>query len=264
MPYHLSATKLQLYNLCPQAFYFRYECNLDRAAMFGSAALGTALHQALAHMHGQWHYQDSRPSRAWIHYCWQQYNRGLTPSQLAEGVAILDSYYDRFIATRPSFNRPVAVEGRIQASFLVHNVEFVVSGRYDRIDVLDDGLELIDYKSGRDIKQPDPAEVDLQLGLYCIALEQRYQRSLKRLSLIYLRSGEQVCFDVTAEHRQRVQTVLENLALELRDAGPWQPKAGDYCDRCAYLRYCPARQQNPTPLPAHARPERRLQLALAI
>ncbi len=264
MPYYLSATKLQLYSLCPQAFYFRYECNLESAAMFGSAALGSALHQALAHVYGHWHYQDPQPSRAWIRYCWQEHNQGLTPGQMAEGLAILDTYYDRFIATRPTLTRPVAVEGRIQATLLVHNIEFVITGRYDRIDVLDDGLELIDYKSGREIKQPDPAEVDLQLGLYCLALEQRYRRSLKRLSLIHLRSGEQISFEVTPAHRQQVQSVIETLALELRDAGPWQPRSGNQCDRCAYLRYCPALQPNPIPLPQSAKPERRLQLALAI
>jgi len=264
MPYHLSATKLQLYNLCPQAFYFRYECNLESAAMFGSAALGTALHQALAHVHWQWHYQESHPSRAWMRYCWQQHNEGLTPGQMTEGLDILDTYYDRFIATRPSLAKPMAVEGRIQATLLIHNIEFVVSGRYDRIDFLDDGLELIDYKSGREVKQPDPTEVDLQLGLYCLALEQRYQRSLKRLSLIYLRSGDQVSFEVTPDHRQRVKDVIETLALELRDAGPWKPRSGNQCDRCTYLRYCPALQKNPVPLPKGSKPERRLQLALAI
>ena len=264
MTYHLSATKLQLYNLCPKAFYFRYECNLEGAAMFGSAALGTALHQALAHVHGHWHYQEPQPSRAWVQYCWERHAEGLSPSQVSEGSNILGTYYDHFIANQPSLAKPMAVEGRIQATLLVQNIEFVVSGRYDRIDFFEDGLELIDYKSGRDIKPLNPEEVDLQLGLYCLALEQRYRRSLKRLSLIYLRSGEQIIYDVTPEHRQRVQTVIETLAMTLRDSNPWQPTPGRQCNRCAYLRYCPAMQPEPHPLPRNAKPERRLQLTLAI
>jgi len=62
----------------------------------------------------------------------------------------------------------------------------------DRIDYLEDGLELIDYKSTKEVKLPDPAEIDLQIGLYYLALEQRYRSCLQRLSLLYLRSGEKL------------------------------------------------------------------------
>ncbi|WP_083785180.1 PD-(D/E)XK nuclease family protein [Synechococcus sp. PCC 7335] len=48
MAYPLSATKLKSYARCPQAYYFRYECGLKARSAFASAALGTALHAALA------------------------------------------------------------------------------------------------------------------------------------------------------------------------------------------------------------------------
>lgn len=232
--------------------------------MFGSAVLGTALHQTLAKVHGHWHYRDSRPSKNWIYDCWYQHAADLTTGQINEGLEILGNYYDQFIATQAALNKPMAVEGRIQATLLVHHIEFMICGRYDRIDYLADGLELIDYKSGREVKRPNPEEVNLQLGLYCLALEQRYQKSLKRMSLIYLRTGERVSFEVTAEHRQRVEAVIEELALEIRETGPWQPKPTAQCSRCTYLRYCPSQQNNPLPLPVGAKPERRLQLTLAI
>lgn len=58
MVYQLLATKLQTYHRCPQAYYFRYELRLKTAAFFGSAALGTALHQALAQVYRDWHYLE--------------------------------------------------------------------------------------------------------------------------------------------------------------------------------------------------------------
>ena len=50
-------------------------------------------------------------------------------------------------------------------------VEFKLVGRYDRIDFVDDGLELIDYKSAKSPTLPSAEEIDLQLGLYYLALE---------------------------------------------------------------------------------------------
>ncbi|NJN23696.1 MAG: endonuclease, partial [Acaryochloridaceae cyanobacterium RL_2_7] len=47
-----------------------------------------------------------------------------------------------------------------------------------------------------------PDAVDIQLGLYDLLLKQTYQQALQRLSLIYLRTGEKVTYEVTPEHRQ--------------------------------------------------------------
>jgi putative RecB family exonuclease len=264
MTYLLSAAKLQAYYRCPRAYYYRYERGIPGAAFFGSAALGTSLHQALAQIYQEWHYQDAIPRLDWIEYCWSQQIKGLTPTQITEGRSILRRYYDSFIASQSSMRRPVAVEGRIQGSLRVQNLEFILSGRYDRIDYLDDGLELIDYKSAKEIEPSEPNEVDLQIGLYYLALEQRYQRSLKRMSLLYLRTGEKICFEATPDHRRHVETVISELAVELRRDRRWQPFPGDQCDRCAYCRYCPAVQVDPEPLPDDARPEQGLQLVLSL
>ncbi|MBF2001975.1 MAG: PD-(D/E)XK nuclease family protein [Synechococcales cyanobacterium M58_A2018_015] len=264
MTYVLSAAKLQSYYRCPRAYYFRYERKLEGAAFFGSAALGTSLHQALAQIYQDWHYQEPIPQIEWIEYCWSQQTSDLTSSQIAEGRTILRRYYETFIANQSAMRRPVAVEGRIQGLLRIENLEFVLSGRYDRLDYLDDGLELIDYKSAREVESLEPDEIDLQIGLYYLALEQHYHRSLKRLSLLYLRSGEKISFDATPDHRHRVEEVVSDLAVELRRDQRWLPFPGEQCDRCAYARYCPAMQPDPDPLPEDAKPESGLQLALSL
>lgn len=109
------------------------------------------------------------------------------------------------------------------------NLEFAIAGRYDRLDYLDDGLELIDYKSTKEIKLPKEDEIDLQIGLYYLALEQRYRQSLRKLSLIYLRTGEKVSFDATPEHKQLVETVIGKIAWQLRTDCEWKPQPGEQC-----------------------------------
>jgi putative RecB family exonuclease len=264
MSYTLSAAKLQTYYRCPQAYYFRYERKVQGTAFFSSAALGISLHQALARIYQDWHYHDPIPEFDWIEQCWNQQTKDLTANQISEGKAILRRYYTTFIANQCSMHRPLAVEGRIQGSLWVENMEFTLSGRYDRIDYLDDGLELIDYKSAKEVEAPEPDEIDLQIGVYYLALEQRYRRSLKRMSLLYLRTGDKISFEATPEHRQRVQAVIGDLALQLRYDQRWLPFPGDQCDRCAYSRYCPAIHPEPEPLPEEAKPKEGLQLVLSL
>lgn len=264
MTYALSAAKLQTYHRCPRAYYFRYERRIESAAFFGSAVLGTALHQALAQIYQNWHYQDAIPRLDWIEYCWSQQTQGLSPNQTNEGRSILNRYYEDFIANQPAMRRPLAVEGRIQGTLQAENVEFLLSGRYDRLDFLEEGLELIDYKSAKEVNYPEPDEIDLQIGLYYLALEQRYQRQLKRMSLLFLRTGEKISFEATPEHRQRVESVICNLAGELRQDQQWTPCPSQQCDRCSYARYCSAIRANPEPMPEDTKPQQDLQLVLRI
>jgi putative RecB family exonuclease len=261
MAYQVSATKLQAYNRCPYAYYLRYERKLTTNEFYGSAALGTALHQALAQCHRDWHYRHPLPDLRWVRHCWQQNSTGLTANQVTEGLEILENYYHNFIANEVALTQPLAVEGRIQGCLQIENLEFLVVGRYDRLDFLEDGLELIDYKSGREAKLPDNREIDIQIGLYYLALEQTYRQSLKYLSLLFLRTGEKIRYEATADHKKRVEKMINDLAVRLRYDQGWEPSPGEQCDRCTFARYCPAVTTTPTPLP-EAHPKRQLQLVL--
>ncbi len=59
----------------------RYELGLKTATFFGSTALGTALHQALAQSYRDWHYEDPLPKLDWLHHCWEQNSKALSPDQ---------------------------------------------------------------------------------------------------------------------------------------------------------------------------------------
>lgn len=264
MAYSLSATKLQAYQRCPQAYYFRYERKLQDLAIFRVAALGQVLHQALARFHGEWHYQEPQLPLTWLKDCWHTYSQSLEGKVQSEGWQILENYYQQFILPNPIARRPIAVEGQVQGHLFTGGLEFALTGRYDRLDVLDDGLELIDYKSVKDPKLPDSDTIDLQLGLYAFALQQHYSSSLRRLSLIFLRQGKKVSFDVTPLHHEAIKTLIGNLATQLRTEAEWQPKPGAQCDRCAYLRYCAAVAERPEPLPVDKQKVRPLQLALQL
>ena len=265
MVYHLSATKLNTYHRCPRAYYCRYEYGLPNAATFGAAALGNALHQTLAQVYGEWRYQEPIPPLTWLEQCWRQQSNDLSPSRVEEGWQILKQYYENYIQPLPVLRRPLAVEGRIQGRLQLEEIEFKLTGRYDRLDVIDDGLELIDYKSSKEPQPIDQEMIEIQVGLYYFALEQHYPQALRRLSLLYLRTGKKVSFGASREHKRRVETIISDLALQLRADQTWRPKLGNQCDRCTYARYCPAFHTTPEPLPAKSDfLNRTIQLSLSL
>lgn len=271
MAYSLSATKLQHYARCPRAYYYRYEHGLKDAAAFGSAALGNALHRALAKIYQDWHYQEPIPPLDWLRRCWEEQCSGLSEKQVEEGWQILDGYYEREILAAGVMKRPIALEGRIEGSLIVEGIEFKLIGRYDRLDALappEGGLTLIDYKSAKEPVLPMSETLDLQLGLYYLALEQRYDQALRSMSLLFLRRGERVTFEASVEHKRQVEAVVGQLALKLRQEEDWQPQCGEVCGSCTYRKYCPAyceeQGEAPEPLPERVGTRRGLQLSLGV
>lgn len=267
MAYSLSATKLQTYARCPRSYFYRYEYGLKEGGMFGSAALGNALHRALNRIYRDWHYTEPLPPLTWLRDCWDAQQEGLSDKQVDEGWRILANYYNQHIADR-GFQRPIATEGRIDASLIANGIEFKLTGRYDRLDALSsrsgNGLLLTDYKSTKTPQQPKPGAVDLQLGLYAIAIEQRYGQSLRQMQLLYLRTGQVITFEVTPAHRQKVQTTVSQLALKLLQDEDWQPRCAEDCSRCTYAKYCSAVTDSPEPLPQLEGKRSALQLSLGI
>lgn len=264
MVYLISATKLRTYQRCAYSYYLRYEKRVSNSEYYASAAFGAALNRTLAKCHRDWHYHAAIPDRRWFHRCWQEQSGRLTLQQLREGRAILDTYYDRYIRSEDVLRKPFAVEGRLQASLEVHNLEFQISGRYDRIDFLPNGLELIEYKSAKAPKLPDAQDLGLQIGLYYLALEQRYQQRLQCLSLVFLRTGEKIQYRATQQHKRLAKRVVAQLAMQLRQGTTWQPNPGEHCSQCAFSRYCAAVSCDPNPLPANATPMRGLQLTFGL
>ena len=218
------------------------------------------MHGALAQLYQDWHYQDPLPSEEWLRCCWENQIGSLTVIQVEEGWQILQQYFATEIVPSGAMKRPLATEGRIQGLAQVNGLEFKLTGRYDRLDSLEEGLELIDYKSAKTPMIPKAETVDLQLGLYSLALEQRYGKLLRRMSLLFLRTGERVTYEVTYEHRRQVEAVIGDLALRLLDEEDWQPQCGEQCGQCAYARYCSAVEVEPEPLPEVQKKTRKLQL----
>jgi putative RecB family exonuclease len=260
MAYPISAAKLRNYQRCAYSYYLRYEKQVSQQAGFGFSAIGTALSQTLAQCHRDWHYHAARPDRRWFQRCWAEQSKHLTEAQVREGQSLIDTYYEQFIQSESALRRPFATEGRINANLQVGKVEFQILGRYDRIDELPDGLELIEYKTAKSVVLLSQPEMDIQLGLYALAFRQAYQQRLRYVTLLLLRSGEKVRYPVRQRHYGLAQRSMSTLASNLQETSAWQANPGEHCTECTFSRYCSAVNREPTPLPQTAQ-NRGLQLA---
>ena len=261
MAYRLSATKLKTYGTCPQSFYFRYERKVE-AKGFAPQKLGNALHAALASLYADWNYGTPIPPKSWVGECWEPHSINLDPKDQDEGARRLYLYYDRFIKAPQVMSRPLGIEQWIKGKIQYGQIEFDLRGKYDRLDFFEDGLMLTDYKSGQPPNYTD--ENDIQLGFYDLILEQTYNHALNVWRHIYLKTGEEVIYRVTDEHRHHARSTIEQLASSLTTDCTWTPCTGNHCDRCSYKKYCQAFTPEAEEIPEGASQPEPLQFSLIL
>ncbi len=131
----------------------------------------------------------------------------------------------------------------VEKEFKIKIDRVQLMGRWDRVDLEEDGAIIIDYKASR-IKDQKSADKEtrrnLQLALYCYSFEKIYNRSVKEVRLSYLDSGiegigkrEEIKIEKALDELKKVEEGVRNERFE--------PTPSYYtCDHCPFKRYCPA------------------------
>ena len=150
----------------------------------------------------------------------------------ALGREILLRYYDFLVRERPF---PVAVEEHLEARW----DGIPVHGYIDRIDRTPaGGLEIVDYKTSRELSSEDARESD-QLSLYQVLVENNYSEPVEGLTLYHLRTltplraAPRERADLVGLH-DRLGTVMDGIRTEA-----FEPTPGRHCSRCDFQDRCP-------------------------
>ncbi len=150
----------------------------------------------------------------------------------ALGRDLLTRYYDRLARERP---KPIAVEEHLEARW----DGIPVHGYIDRIDrTLAGGLEIVDYKTSRDLSNEDAVGSD-QLTLYQVLVERNYSEPVEGLTLYHLRS----LTPLTTRPRSSgtIQTLHDRFGAVsdgIRSEA-FEPRPGRQCARCDFRSRCP-------------------------
>jgi hypothetical protein len=221
-------------------------------------SLGAAVHTALAN----WWKLDPR------HRTSESVERLLREAWLTDGFrdetqsdAALSRAVDwlcAYVVRLDPQDEPLGIERTVA----VKTEHAALFGRVDRIDDRgDDGLVVVDYKTGRHLLSVDDARTSVALAVYAAAAERTLRRPCRRVELHHLPTGDVHVWNHTDESLARHLRRVDSIAVELCDltekfkAGVapevadamFPAHVGGLCGWCDFNRACPAGSAHVSP-----------------
>jgi putative RecB family exonuclease len=243
-----SATRLKSLLLCPRQFRYSY-IDLIPAVPTAPLVFGRVLHEALCFLHERQMETRELPTiRDALGRFDGLWGRALEAEQpfFRPGASTPDGYtatghevLRAFVKAHESARPPLMVELAFEVSAGAHSL----CGIIDRVDEGDNGLVIVDYKSGQ--RKPPLTEVerDLQLTLYAFAARQVLGQPVEKVVYYHLRDGS----ELTATRGESdfdwlLDTVLPHAAQTLERA-EFPPHVGYWCAWCDFREVCQLERQ---------------------
>jgi len=116
--------------------------------------------------------------------------------------------------------------------------EYTIKGVIDRIDPMNGGIEIIDYKTGQGRTEKNfTAEDKEQLLIYQLAASQVLGEKVENLSFYYVETGNIVSFLGTDKELKAIEKKIINTIQEIKK-GKFPPKPGMMCQWCDFKNIC--------------------------
>lgn len=236
----LSASAIKTFMDCRAKFYRQYILGLPR---YTSDALkfGRAVHFALESIeHLMLKEKRNAISKEDIEFSIQKFHQSCAEEGLCnfelitEGESILRKYF----STYDGNDNVIAVERR----FRLTTIDGIpITGAIDKIvEVSDDTIVVVDYKTSFFTQTPSEMEDDIQLSMYDLAVRQLYPKySNVILMLDYLRK-KPVVTTRNDEQRKRFESFLVEVYKAIRELDEFNAKEqiNQFCGWCDYTNIC--------------------------
>jgi DNA helicase-2/ATP-dependent DNA helicase PcrA len=170
------------------------------------------------------------------HACWQNdwyMNDQQREKYRQEGIKSLQEFYSHIPDSRPD---PLFIE----EGFTMKFGDVIVKGRIDRIDRCEDGVEIIDYKTGTPKTQLSKEDKE-QLLLYQLAARDVLGLLPKKLTYHFLADNSRVSFLGTDEQLLDLQESIVERVQNIRSSR-FPPAPGFHCQHCDFADICEFRQ----------------------
>jgi RecB family exonuclease len=246
---NISYSALNTFQNCPLKYKFQ---NIERIKTSPSkeAVFGTILHSALNFLH------QPRPLPPTLEELLEFYNNSWNSEVyedkqeemaiMQQGIRILEDYYRtnnpknfKIIDLETFFSVPI---GKILSEKdNPAKEEIILSGKIDRIDQIEGGgLEIIDYKTSKNLPPQEVVNNDLQLAIYQMGTQSRWPTLNKpiKLSLYFLKHGIKLSSVRTPEQIKQVKERLLDLVKEIKTSD-FNPTPTPLCGWCGYQQECP-------------------------
>lgn len=115
--------------------------------------------------------------------------------------------------------------------------ELEISGKFDRVDLEDNNLILIDYKTGKLNEEEDN---EFQLNFYELILSKiKPEYEVREKVLYFLRDNKIVKYSGNRDNIRDVEKVILNIAEKINNNNEFAPTPNDKCIYCEYRSICP-------------------------
>ena len=114
-----------------------------------------------------------------------------------------------------------------------------LSGRFDRIELVDGGLRVIDFKTSA-VKPQDQVDADLQLSVYALACAECFEQPCRKLSFLFLREegATEVRTERTSGHLKDATKQIVHMEENIVSGDFHPTPSREICRCCPYRGVC--------------------------
>ncbi len=236
---YLSASSIETYISCPLKYRLGRIDTIPESQSKPQLVFGNIIHRTLQRFHDP---ETEASQEKLLQLMAEEWDSsGFFYSDQEEefkqqGEEILSRYFIHFQSSPPNV---IAREEKF--NFKIDHIK--ITGAIDRIDQLDGGTHVIDYKTSNTFSS---AKSSMQLAIYSLYLEQSSDTKFgglpQKASLYFLRDEEKLqrshsfSTDELTDKKDKIRQVAN--AIQNRE---FSPKTGRHCDWCDYKNFiCPA------------------------
>lgn len=237
----ISHTQIKTYGECPYRFKLS---SIDKTPIKQSVSLyfGTAIHETLRNMFT--YLKDTKTKlplekaikitddffKTYMFDSIEEYKE-----TVARGRKVVNSFYKNFYTGKEA---PIHLE----TSFHALLKDIVITGKIDRIDIIDGNkYKIIDYKTGS-LKEEKDIKKDLQLKLYAYGIEKFKHIFPTEIAFIFVEHEKEITIKLKPEDLGKIEKELLTKITPVVEGiknGMFDPKPNVYtCAFCNYRNVC--------------------------
>lgn len=237
-----SPYKLKMFATCPLQYKFTYIDYLAKEYKKAKPYLTMG-----AHVHNALHdfYEKTKPEeRTWerleelLRTRWRENRKGFTDKEDEKkwgmkALQMLKVYFHKNDVKAT----PVMLEDYYDLDV---DEDLKVLGRIDRADQDEEGLHVIDYKTGK-VDEEDSA--DLQLIVYAMIMANNAKVPVYKASYLYLQTNHWQSINIDEQSYQDAVEKIKEQVEQIKQEKEFAPCINKYCSSCDFLEICPKKAE---------------------